>query len=109
MAENKKPSINLTKHIAHIIFEKKDDAIPVSKELTLEEQLVYRHNKVFKIKVQSVALPNNYKHKPKTEAQVMDWLRNRIHNIHSFSYSISLKYGEKLNINLQKKEPYNNN
>jgi hypothetical protein len=103
MNSNKIPTINLSEHIGNIVFEKKDDVIPVSEELTLEEQLVYRHNKVFKIKVQSVALPNNYKHKPKTEAQVMDWLRNRIHSIHSFYYSISLKYADEHNIKLPKK------
>ena len=100
MDSNKKPTINLSEDIGNIVFEKKEEVIALTEKLTLEEQLVYRHNKVFKIKVQSVALPNNYKHKPKTEAQVMDWLRNRIHNVHSFSYSISLKYAENLNTKL---------
>jgi hypothetical protein len=39
----------------------------------------------------------------------MDWLRNKIYNRYSFAYSMGLKYGEKLNLKLEKKEPYNNN
>ena len=61
------------------------------------------------LKVQSVVLPANYLPQPKTETQVMDWLRNKIQSRHSFAYSMSLKYGEKLNLKLEKKEPYNNN
>jgi hypothetical protein len=109
MFENQKPTIDLTEHIGDIVFEKKDEAIPLSETLTLEEQLLQTHQKVLGIKVQSVALPPNYNPAPKTEAEVMDWLRNRVNNNFSCAYSIALKYGEKLHVKLEQKKPYNNN
>ena len=39
----------------------------------------------------------------------MNWLRNKIQSRHSFAYSMSLKYGEKLKIKLEQKEPYSTN
>jgi len=109
MSENKKPTINLTEHIANIVFEKKDEAIPAYETLTLEQELLYAQEKVLNLKVQSVALPPNYNPAPKTEAEAMEWLRNRVHNNWSFAYSMALKYGEKLKVKLEEKEPYNNN
>jgi hypothetical protein len=105
MSENKKQTINLTEHISNIVFERKEN---VSFEVNLKNEMVY-NNQVLGIQVQSVALPKNYNQNPKTESQVMDWLRNKIHSRYSFAYSMSLKYGEKLNVKLEQKEPYNNN
>ena len=105
MSENKKQTINLTEHISNIVFERKEN---VSFEVNLKNEMVY-NNQVLGIQVQSVALPKNYNQNPKTESQVMDWLRNKIHSRYSFAYSMSLKYVEKLNVKLEQKEPYNNN
>lgn len=99
----------LNKHIANIVFEKKSDELGVEKELTVEESLVNYSNQMLNIKVQSVALPPNYSIEPKTEKQLMFWLTNTIKNIHSKAYSLCLKYGEKLRIKSDKKEPYINN
>jgi hypothetical protein len=109
MSKNQTPKISLTEHIGNIVFEKKDELISLSQTLTLEEELVHRHREVLKIKVQSVALPTNNYPAPKTEAQVMDWLRNRVHNNYSSAYSISLKYGEKLHLKLEQKKPLKTN
>ena len=109
MSESQKPTINIAEHIGNIVFDRKDESISLSETLTLEEELVCRHREVLKIKVQSVALPPNYNPAPKTEPQVMDWLRNRINNNYSLAYSIALKYGEKLHVKLEQKEPYKNN
>jgi len=108
MSENKKQTIVLTEHIGNIVFDKKEDS-SISVDYNLEEQIVLFSNKVLGVQVQSVVLPANYLPQPKTETQVMDWLRNKIQSRHSFAYSMSLKYGEKLNLKLEKKEPYNNN
>jgi hypothetical protein len=59
-----------------------------------EEQLLKVQNS-FRIKVQSVALP--VKHQLftlKSEAQVLDWLQNKIHNVHSAYYQFNNKYKE---------------
>ena len=108
MSENKKQTIGLTEHIGNIVFDKKEDSSIIA-DYNLEEQIVLYSNKVLGVKVQSVVLPPNYLPQPKNEKQVMDWLRNKIHNRYSFAYSMGLKYGEKLNLKLEKKEPYNNN
>jgi len=105
---NEKPTINVNEHVGNIIFDKKED-YSQPKTFTLEEQVVNYSNEVLGIKVMSVALPPNYTGQPKTEAQVMDWLRNKVHSRHTFSYSIALKYGEKVKIKSEKKQPYNNN
>jgi hypothetical protein len=108
MSENKKQTIGLTEHIGNIVFDKKEDS-SIIPDYNLEEQIVLFSNKVLGVQVQSVALPPNYLPQPKNETQVMDWLRNKIYNRYSFAYSMGLKYGEKLNLKLEKKEPYNNN
>jgi hypothetical protein len=109
MLENQKPTIDLTEHIGNIVFDKKNEAVSLSETPTLEEELLRIHQKVLGIKVQSVALPPNYNPAPKTEPQVMDWLRNKVNNNYSSAYSIALKYGEKLHVKLEQKNPYNNN
>jgi len=106
MSENQTPKISLTEHIGNVVFDKKLDS-SISTNYNLEEQIVLFSNKVLGVKVQSVVLPPNYLPQPKTEAEVMDWLRNKIQNRHSFAYSMSLKYGEKVKIKLEQKEPYN--
>jgi hypothetical protein len=109
MLENQKPIIDLTEHIGNIVFDKKNEAVSLSQTPTLEEELLHIHQKVLGIKVQSVSLPPNYNPAPKTEPQVMDWLRNKVNNNYSSAYSIALKYGEKLHVKLEQKKPYNNN
>lgn len=59
-----------------------------------EEQLLkFQHS--IGIKVQSVALPvNDQFYAIKTEEQIMDWLRNKIHNQYSAYFQFSNKYSE---------------
>lgn len=104
---HQRPIINISEHVGNIVFDKKEDSSQ-SKIFSLEEQVVNYSKEVLGIKVMSVALPNNYTGQPKTEAQVMDWLRNRIHSKYYFAYSMALKYGEKVKIKSEKKHPYNN-
>jgi hypothetical protein len=43
--------------------------------------------------VQSVAIPKGYKiFKLKSEAQVMDWLENKVHNVNTAFHKINSKY-----------------
>lgn len=105
---NTKPTFELTEHIGNIVFEKKEE-VSEPKIFTLEEQMVNHSNEVLGIKVMSVALPKNYDPAPKTEVQLFNWFENKLNHKHSFAYRMSLKYGEKLKIKLEKKEPYNNN
>lgn len=62
--------------------------------LTPEEQsLKFQHS--LEIKVKSVVLPE--KHHPlilKTEAQVLHWLQNKIHNQHTAYYQLNNKYSQ---------------
>lgn len=109
MAKNKKLSVNLTEHIRNIVFDKKNEAISLSETLTLEEELIRRHREVLKIKVQSVALPPNYNLAPKTEAEIIDWLCNRVKSNWSYAYSMGLRYRQKFTLKLEQKETYNNN
>ena len=100
--ETKIPTFEINKHISDIIFEKKDD-LTEAKILTMEEQMVNYSNEVLGIKVKSVALPFNHNSETKTEAQLIDWLRNRIHNRYSNAYELALKYGEKIKVKTDKK------
>jgi hypothetical protein len=102
MSENKKQTINLTEHIANIVFERKENS-------NLEEEMLRFNKEVLNIQVQSLVLPPRYNPAPKTESQVMNWLRNKIQSRYSYAYSMALKYGEKLNLKLEQKKPYNNN
>jgi hypothetical protein len=108
MSKNEKPTVSLTEHIGNIVFDKKVDS-SISTDYNLEEQIVLFSNKVLGIQVQSVVLPPNYLPQPKTETEIMDWLRKKIQSKWSSAYVLALKYGEKSNVKLEKKEPYNNN
>lgn len=59
-----------------------------------EKQLLkFQHS--IGIKVQSVALPvKDQFYTIKTEEQVLNWLRNKIHNQHSAYFQFSNKYNE---------------
>jgi hypothetical protein len=47
------------------------------------------------IKVQSVALPLNHQlFSLKTEEQFLDWMQNKIHNVHSAFFDFNNKYKE---------------
>ena len=52
MSENQIPTIDLFEQTGNIVFEKKEEAILLSETLTLEEELLYKHQKVLGIKVQ---------------------------------------------------------
>ena len=107
MSENQKPIISLTEHVTNVVFAKKEDS-SINIDYNLEEQIVLFSNKVLGVQIQSVVLPPNYLPQPKTEEEVMNWLRDRIQNNWSYAYSMSLKYAEKLKLKLDKKQPYNN-
>jgi hypothetical protein len=94
---HQKPTININEHVGNIVFDKKESSSQ-SKIFTIEEMVVNYSNEVLGIKVMSVALPPNYSAQPKTEIQVIDWLRDRIHSRYTFAYQMALKYGEKLSI-----------
>lgn len=102
MSENQKSTFQLNKHIGNIIFDKKEELKEV-KSFTLKEEMVYRSNKVFRINVQSVALPDNYVPKVKSESEIINWLRNKIQSQHSSSYVLSLKYAEKTKVKFEQK------
>jgi hypothetical protein len=61
--------------------------------ISLEQGMVDNFNSILGIKVNSVALPPNYKNRPKTEAETLDWLFNKVKNTDAFAYTIRLKYG----------------
>jgi hypothetical protein len=109
MSKNKKILVNLTQHIGNNVFKKKNETISLSETLTLEEELIRKHREVLKIKVQSVALPPNYNLAPKTEAEIIDWLCNRVKSNWSYAYSMGHRYREKFTLKLEQKETYNNN
>jgi hypothetical protein len=101
-----KPTLEISEHIGNILFDKKE-AITETKIFSLEEQMINHSNEVEGIKVISVYLPPNYDPTPKTETQLIDWLENKLNHRNTFAYRMCLKYGEKLKIKLEKKEPYN--
>ena len=109
MSENQKPIIDLTEHVVNIVFDKKNEEISPSESSLLAQDLLCKHQKILGIKVQSVVLPPDYKPAPKTEEELMDWLRSKVYNNFSCAYSIALKYGEKLKVRLEQKKPYINN
>jgi hypothetical protein len=66
--------------------------IKLMNELTPEEKLI-NHQIGLGIRVQSVALPKGYKiFKLKSEAEVMDWLENKVHNVNTAFHKINSKY-----------------
>ncbi|MDQ5928746.1 MAG: hypothetical protein QG594_524, partial [Bacteroidota bacterium] len=69
-------------------------------------QIVLFSNNVLGLKVQSVVLPDNFTNEPKTEEQVLCWLRNKIHNRDSSAHVLALKYGEKLKMRLPENSKY---
>lgn len=94
----------LTKDTMNLIFIKPEEAEkmlnqplqPLKSETPMspEEQLLKIKNS-FGIKVQSVVLP--VKHQLfalKSEAQVLDWLQNKIHNNYSAFYQFNNKYND---------------
>lgn len=72
-----------------IIFEKKEVETPTI--YTIEEQMVFLNNDL-NIKVQSVALPKGFQCLDKTEVEILDWMRNKIHSQHTAYYEITKKY-----------------
>jgi hypothetical protein len=106
--DNTKPTLEISEHVGNIMFEKKE-TITETKIFTLEEQMTNYSNEVAGIKVTSVSLPPNYDPTPKTETQLLNWLENKLNHRNTFAYRMSLKYGEKLMVKLEKKEPYNKN
>ena len=107
--ESKPMIIDLNEHFKSIVFEKKEQVSESLQLFTLEEQMVNYSNEVLSIKVMSVALPPNYNPDTKNEEQVVDWLQNSVHNNHISAHILAKKYGEHLEIKLEKKEPYINN
>ena len=66
-----------------------------------EKQMMSVKNS-FGIKVQSVVLPNKHQlFALKSEEQVLDWLQNKIHSIHSANYKERLKYDIKQKVKLK--------
>jgi hypothetical protein len=66
--------------------------IKLMNELTPEEKLI-NHQIGLGIRVQSVGLPKGYKiFKLKSEAEVMDWLENKVHNVNTAFHKINSKY-----------------
>jgi len=61
-------------------------------QLTPEEKLI-KQQSILGIDVQSVAIPKGHKiFKLKSEAQVMDWLENKVHNVNTAFHKINSKY-----------------
>jgi hypothetical protein len=109
MSNETKPMIDLNEHFKSVVFEKKEDLESETKIFTLQEQMVNYSNEVLGIKVMSVALPLNYNPETKSETEVINWLQNKVKNNHTSAYILASKYGEKLKVKLEKKEPYTNN
>jgi hypothetical protein len=66
--------------------------VKLMNELTPEEKLI-KQQSILGIEVQSVAIPKGYKIlKLKSEAQVMDWLENKVHNVNIAFHKINSKY-----------------
>jgi len=66
--------------------------VKLMNELTPEEKLI-KQQSILGIEVQSVAIPKGYKiFKLKSEAQVMDWLENKVHNVNIAFHKINSKY-----------------
>jgi len=77
----------VTENLMDVIFEK-----PIETHSTPEEQLL-KHQRSFGIKVQSVVLPKEHElFTLKREGQVMNWMQNKIHNVHTAYHKINSKY-----------------
>ena len=85
--ENKNYERAINDNLMNIVFEKSTNT-----HITPEEQLL-KHQRSFGIKVQSVALPKEHElFTLKTEGQVMNWLKNKVHNVHTAYYNETSKY-----------------
>ena len=109
MSNESNPIVDLDNFVGSIVFERKEQVSETLQTFTLQEQMLNYSNDVLGIKVTSVALPPNYNPEPKSEIEVTDWLQNSVHNNHTSAHILAKKYGEHLEIKLEKKEPYNNN
>jgi hypothetical protein len=84
---NEKFTRAINDNLMNIIFEK-----PIDTANTPEEQLL-KHKRSFGLKVQSVALPKEHElFTLKTEGQVMNWMENKIHNVHTAYHKIHNKF-----------------
>jgi hypothetical protein len=87
--EKEKFTRAINDNLMDIVFEKS-----VETPTTPEEQLL-KHQRSFGLKVQSVALPIEHElFTLKTEGQVMYWMKNKLHNIHTAYNKIHNKYDE---------------
>ena len=85
--ENEKYIRAINDNLMDIIFEKSHE-----NHLTPEEQLL-KHQRSFGLKVQSVALPREHElFTLKTESQVLNWMQNKIHNVHTAYCKIHNKF-----------------
>ena len=77
----------VAEHLMNVIFEK-----PVYTANTPEEQLL-KHKRSFGLKVQSVALPKEHElFTLKKESQVLNWMENKIQNVHTAYHKIHNKF-----------------
>lgn len=77
----------VTENLMNVIFEK-----PIQTHSTQEEQLL-KHQRSFGIKVQSVSLPKEHElFTLKTESQVLNWMENKIQNVHTAYHKIHSKF-----------------
>jgi hypothetical protein len=109
MSDESNPIVDLENFVGSIVFERKEQVSESLQTLTLEEQMLYNSNEVLGIKVMSVVLPPNYDPELRKEPQITEWLQNKVKNNHISAHILALKYGEKLKVKLEQKEPYNNN
>ena len=109
MSNESNPIVDLDNFVGSIVFEKKEQVSESLQTLTLEEQMLNYSNEVLGIKVMSVALPPNFNPDTRNEFQLIHWLQNSVHNNHTSAHILAKKYGEHLEIKLEKKEPYTNN
>jgi len=85
--ENEKYIRAINDNLMDIIFEKSPE-----NHLTPEEQLL-KHQRSFGLKVQSVALPREHElFTLKKESQVLNWMQNKIHNVHTAYHKIHNKF-----------------
>lgn len=108
MSNESNPIVDLDNFVGSIVFEKKEDTSENSENFTLEQKMVNYSNEVLGIKVMSVAIPPNYNPELRNEAQAIEWLQDKVKNKHTSAYILASKYGERLKIKLEQKEPYIN-
>lgn len=100
-------------NLLKVIFVKPEEASENTNEATTvfnynkipTQERLLKEQKVFGIKVQSVALPTNYEiFKEKSETEVLDWLQNKIQNVHTAFFDFNNKYND----NAEQVSWYNN-